>query len=65
MNRFWMVWCEGTQNPVVKHSIERLARIEAERLARLNPNQKFYVLAEIDCCLKRDVLWASETELPF
>lgn len=68
MNRFWMVWNEGNQNPRVKHSSSMLARSEAERLARSNPGQKFYVLDAIDCCMKRDVEWASEgfmNEVPF
>lgn len=65
METFWMVWNEGNRAPTVKHPSESAARDEAERLARLNPGQKFHVLAAIDCCQKRDVLWASETEMPF
>jgi len=65
MEKFWMVWNEGNRGPEKKHLNENSARNEAERLARLNPGQKFYVLAAIDCCQQRDVLWASETEMPF
>ena len=59
MEKFWMVWNEGNRGPEKKHLNENSARNEAERLARLNPGQKFYVLAATDCCLTRDVLWAS------
>ena len=65
MKRFWMIWNPGNQNPVKQHFDEDQARTEAERLARLNPGQKFHLLAAIDCCQKRDVLWTSDTELPF
>lgn len=68
MIRFYMVWNEGNRGPVVRHNTDMSARTEAERLARLNPGQKFYVLSVIDCCQKRDVEWASEgfaNEVPF
>ena len=62
---FWMVWNEGNRAPTVKHPSVNAARAEAERLARLFPGQKFFLLTAFDCCQKRDVLWESETELPF
>lgn len=41
---FWMVWNpQGTQ-PVHQHETEQSAIAEAERLARLNQGQRFYVL---------------------
>lgn len=65
MEKFWMVWNEGNRGPEKKHPTEYSARDEAERLARLNPKHKIHVLVAVDYCQKRDVLWASETELPF
>ena len=45
--QFWMVWNPAGHSPVFKHETARLARIEAERLARLNPGQRFYVLEAV------------------
>jgi len=44
MNEFWMVWCEEEMPPRVKHSSETMAVLEAERLARKNPGQRFFIL---------------------
>lgn len=41
------------------HESRRDARIEAERLARLNPGKTFKVLALIDECRTVDVVWES------
>lgn len=46
-NKFWMVWNPNRYAPTVKHETARLARIEAERLARHNPCERFYVLEAI------------------
>lgn len=59
MNKFWMVWREGSRTVTYKHETEKSARQEAERLARENPGEKFYVLESSDCCMKYDVFWAS------
>lgn len=42
--QFWMVWCEDGGSPRVKHCNKQLAVAEAERLAKLNPGQVFFVL---------------------
>ncbi len=65
MYRFWMIWNEGNRAPTIKHPDEESARIEAERLVRLNPGQKFYLLVAIDCCQKYDVQWQGDSEVPF
>lgn len=42
--QFWMVWCEDGGSLRVKHYNKQLAVAEAERLAKLNPGQVFFVL---------------------
>lgn len=42
---FWLVWRRANgRTPVREHASYREARIEAERLARANPGEAFYVL---------------------
>jgi hypothetical protein len=41
---FWMVWNPAGRNPTEQHLSQSLATAEAERLARINPGEKFYVL---------------------
>ena len=45
--QFWVVWAENGGTPVVQHPNEASATFEAERLARLNPDKRFYVLEAI------------------
>lgn len=45
--QFWVVWAENGGTPVVQHPTETSATHEAERLARLNPDNRFYVLEAI------------------
>lgn len=42
--KFWMVFGGHCTTPTKRHSSYTIARDEAERLARLNPCQSFYVL---------------------
>lgn len=42
--RFWMVWNPVGRQPTFKHPCQESARREAERLARLYPNERFWVL---------------------
>jgi hypothetical protein len=42
--RFYVVWGEGTGEPTVKHQFIEDARTQAERLAKKNPGEHFYVL---------------------
>jgi hypothetical protein len=65
MRQFWMIFNEGNRGPAVQHYEESDARREAERLARNNRGQKFYVLKTVDCCRVNDIAWASENEIPF
>lgn len=43
-HKFWMVWCPTRNPPKFRHDEEFAASIEAERLARENPEQEFFVL---------------------
>ena len=54
--KFWMVLGAGT--PTVKHLSEAAARSEAERLARYNSGQAFFVLEAIAVAEKTDVFWS-------
>jgi len=63
MKTFWMIWNKGNRGPTIQHPTENAARSEAERLARFNPGQKFYLLSAIDCCRVNDISWASMEDL--
>ena len=52
----------GNGQPMVEHADEELAIREAERLARLNPDQNFYVLEAVMCVVKSDVRHIDMTE---
>jgi len=60
--RFWMVLGEGT--PCYRHLTRSAACTEAERLARLAPNQEFVVLEAIAIVKKSDVTWQRLDEMP-
>lgn len=64
--RFWMVWNEGNRGPVKQHWTEQEARTEAERLAKLNPGQRFYVLVTLSFCMVQEpVHWFETDDIPF
>jgi hypothetical protein len=67
MEHFWMVYVNGTNThaPIIKQSSEQCARIETERLAKLNPGIQVYYLESKGCCIKRDVDWLEPDEIPF
>ncbi|MDY6894333.1 MAG: hypothetical protein SVO01_02790 [Thermotogota bacterium] len=52
-----------------QHPSKEAAEIEAERLARQNPNSEFLVLVAIGRCRKNDVLWErlpfDDSDIPF
>ena len=47
MNQFWMVGCEDSSMMKFKHSTEKLATDEAERLAASYPSKKFFIMKAI------------------
>ena len=42
--KFWMVWNPNGRTPTYKHPSEEAAKTEAERLARIYHNERFWVL---------------------
>ena len=52
---FWMVVGNGA--PYYRHRDESSAKREAERLAKLNPGLKFFVVKTIGCVESTSVLW--------
>lgn len=68
--QFWMVWNPAARPPVVRHPSEQAATQEAERLARLNPGEQFFVLEAIslrcvDNMKRVDLRNAEPDEIPF
>lgn len=45
--KFWMVWAPAGRAPTYKHHSKESAVLEAQRLAKLNPNSDFYVLKAV------------------
>jgi len=45
--KFWMVWNPNRRVPTYRHATEHGATQEAERLAALNPGERFYVLVAL------------------
>lgn len=46
-DQFWMVWNPNRNPPMFMHATEVAAEAEAERLAKLNPGERFFVLEAI------------------
>lgn len=63
--KFWMVL--GAGSPTFRHTTPQSAKTEAERLARLHPNQEFVVLEAIGSVIKTDITWSSYApgDIPF
>jgi hypothetical protein len=63
---FYIVWNPDAGLPRFKHESEHDAVREAERLAGLNPGQRFYVLSAISVSEHKTVVTTRlEHELPF
>ena len=45
---FWLVWNPQGRAPMYRHITKHSATVEAERLARINHGQRFYVLQATD-----------------
>lgn len=56
-NIFWMVWREQDRGPAYVHGTLSSAKQEAQRLATLNPDSKFFVLQAIGCYVKKEADW--------
>lgn len=57
ISKFWMVLADNSAQTTVRHPSLGLAKVEAERLARVAPGVKFFVLAVEGFAVKRDVDW--------
>jgi hypothetical protein len=63
---FWMVFSPQGGPPKCVHNIKCSAIREAERLARENPGQEFYVLQAIEGrCVEEPMKRATLSEIPF
>lgn len=65
MQHFWMVWNPHGHAPTMKHQDERSAQYEAERLARANRGQTFFVLCAYASVTSNDVVWDRAESIPF
>jgi hypothetical protein len=54
---FFLVWNSARMNesPKYRHGNKQSAKLEAERLARLSPGSRFYVLQAVSLARKVDV----------
>ena len=55
MNKIWLVFNPEGWSPTYIHQSLESARQEAKRLARLNPDQNFYVMESVGKARKTDV----------
>lgn len=55
----FFVWSAGPngQIPRFQHDTAESAKVEAERLARLNPGTEFHILHSVAFCVKQEVKW--------
>lgn len=54
-DRFWMVYGAGRGAPTARHKSFDSARTEAERLARMVPGVRFFILETVGAVEKVDV----------
>lgn len=65
---FWLVWCENGDSPIYKHTTEKSAEKEAERLACKFTGTAFVVLEAKASCKKTVIEWSYpkyEVKIPF
>ena len=69
VSKFWMVYVESANEPVIHHPTLEVAKQEAERLAKMTNLQgrKVYVLEVVGCCVYNAVDWLTLTPdgIPF
>jgi hypothetical protein len=68
MEKFWMLWNPKGASPTRQHKSIEAAIAEAERLARRDPGQEFYVLEALRMCEVPElpVRWTElEEPIPF
>lgn len=64
---FWLVWTPNGHTPRYEHQSAASAHAEAQRLARENPGEKFYVLQPISETVRNDIVTRrfEVDEIPF
>ena len=55
--QFWLVWRESGGTPTVKHFGRPDAVKEAERLSRINPGERFWILKSEEAAEFQPVKW--------
>lgn len=65
--QFWMVWNPHRDPPKHRHESPQQAKVEAERLAREHPGNRFYVLQAVGFCSRNEVSWTTldDADIPF
>ncbi|HEU4986888.1 MAG TPA: hypothetical protein VFT89_07465 [Rhizobiaceae bacterium] len=53
--RFWMIYGMGQRPPTIRHESFESARSEAQRLARMVPGVRFFILETVAAAEKVDV----------
>ena len=58
-DKFWMIYVEGKNTPVVRHLDYETAKAECTRLARMETGKKVFLLEATQYCLafESPVLW--------
>lgn len=62
---FWLVWNPQGNAPKHRHNSKDEAIKEAFRLARLNPDNEFFVLQALGTAKKVDVIYEELDQIPF
>lgn len=63
-SNFFMVWSPSGRAPTYRHESFESARTEAKRLARLNPEQSFFVLVSVgEAVCREPVEWTMHRDL--
>lgn len=62
---FWLVWNPEGNAPKHRHGSESSATKEAERLATLNPNARFYVLKALSYREVNNMVRVELDDVPF
>lgn len=64
---YWYVWAENNRAPTYKHTSEKSAIQEAERLAHVQPGQRFLVMCVIGAAYKAPMpaVYQAYDEIPF
>lgn len=62
--KIYLVWNPAGRSPSYIHPSHESAKNEAKRLARLHPDNKFYVLESVGVALKQEVAYYVHSDKP-